>query len=130
MVFTVAKINSLKINMWATPLPYAVLVMMLCTLYVLYSIFLCPPPLIHLLYQVNNLMVVSAPQENTQGWLGWNTQSKTPRSRDIVWPFRILTGTIKGFFSKSLKKIQKIKFLSTNLKGPSRGKTIIVLWFK
>lgn len=121
MVFTVAKINSLKINMWATPLPYAVLVMMLCTLYVLYSIFLCPPPLIHLLYQVNNLMVVSAPQENTQGWLGWNTQSKTPRSRDIVWPFRILTGTIKGFFSKSLKKNTKNQIFIDQFKGAFKG---------
>ena len=53
--------------------------------------------------QVKSLIVVSAPQENTQGCWGWNTQSRTPRSRDIVWPFRIFTGTIRGFFSKSLK---------------------------
>lgn len=65
--------------------------------------------------QVKSLMVVSAPQENTQGCWGWNTQSRTPRSRDIVWPFRIFTGTIRGFFSKSLNNKKKKDQCTSNI---------------
>lgn len=52
---------------------------------------------------VKSRMVESAPEEKTQGCVGWKMTSRTPRSRVISCPRRTFTGTISGFCRRSLR---------------------------
>lgn len=50
----------------------------------------------------------SAPEEKTQGWVGWKSTSRTPRSNVVTWPFSTLTGTSSGFCSRSLWQRRRV----------------------
>lgn len=52
---------------------------------------------------VKRRMVASAPAEKIQGWLGWKRTSRTPKSWVSVCPFSTFTGTMRGFWSRSLQ---------------------------
>lgn len=57
---------------------------------------------------VYSLMVQSAPVEKIQGCMGCQLTSRTPNSSRFSCVCSFLSGTIKGFCSKSLKK-QKVE---------------------
>lgn len=59
--------------------------------------------------QVKRRNVESAPALISQGCVGWNVQSRTPRLSCCLCPRRTFTGTINGFCMKSLKCKEKIK---------------------
>lgn len=63
---------------------------------------------------VYSLMVQSAPVEKIQGCMGCQLTSRTPNSSRFSCVCSFLSGTIKGFCSKSLKE-QKVEWI----KGPS-----------
>lgn len=68
-------------------------------------------------YYVNSLIVLSAPQLNTQGSVGWNVTPKIPKSEQSSCSLSNFNGTTKGFCSKSLKKKKKtINMIKINTK--------------
>ena len=52
-------------------------------------------------------MVLSAPDVNSHGCVGWNLQPVTPIFFTCSWPFRIFSGTIRAFCIKSLCRLRK-----------------------
>lgn len=53
--------------------------------------------LIIITYHVNSLMVLSAPQLNTHGSVGWNVTPKIPKSEHSSCSLSNFNGTTRGF---------------------------------
>lgn len=78
----------------------------------------------HFKNHVNSLIVLSAPQLNTHGSVGWKVTPKIPKSEQSSCSLSNFNGTTNGFWSKSLKIQQKIEILINKTKKIKHTQTL------